>query len=278
MTSTTKRITTPTLQQMKEDGEKIAMLTCYDATFARLLDEAGAEVLLVGDSLGMVIQGEETTLPVTVDDILYHTRCVSRVTKRAHIVADMPFMSYQASVRDALQNAGRLLKEGGAHAVKLEGGEELGPTVKAMTVAGIPVMGHIGMQPQSIHRMGGYKIQGRSERRQEEILKAAHRLEEAGAYAIVLEGIAMELAAEVTAAIRIPTIGICAGPDCDGQVLVIYDLLGMAPWFAPRFVKHYANLGASIQEATKQYAHEVKAGTFPTSDHGFHRELKIVRQ
>ncbi|MBI2346395.1 MAG: 3-methyl-2-oxobutanoate hydroxymethyltransferase [Deltaproteobacteria bacterium] len=270
--------TIPKLQAMKGRGEKIAVLTCYDATFARLIDGAGIEVVLVGDSLGMVIQGHENTLPVTLDDICYHTRCVSRVTKRAHIVADMPFMSYQASSEQALTNAGRLLKEAGAEAVKVEGGTELVPTVAAMVGAGIPVMAHIGMRPQMIHRMGGYKIQGRSETAATQLLKEARQLEDAGAYAIVLEGVAMEAAAEITAAVRIPTIGIGAGPQCDGQVLVLYDLLNMAPWFTPRFVKRYADVGRTVTEAVRAYTEEVKAGAFPAPQHAFSRDLTVVKQ
>ncbi len=272
----TKRITIPALQAKKSCGEKIVMLTCYDATFARLLDTADVDMLLIGDSLGMVIQGQETTLPVTLDDVLYHTRCVARVTQRAHIVADMPFMSYQASRESALCNAGRLLKEGGAHSVKVEGGVELVDTVAAMTNAGIPVIAHIGLKPQRVHQMGGYKIQGRDAAGEAQLLREAKLFEEAGAYMVLMEGVTIEAAQEITAALHIPTIGINAGPGCDGQVLVIYDLLGLAPYFHFRFVKRYAELGPIVQEAVNAYAHEVRTGAFPTEQHGQHRDVNTV--
>lgn len=265
------KMTIPQLHKMKARGQRITMLTCYDASFARLLDGT-IDILLVGDSLGMVIQGEPNTIPVTIDEMIYHTRCVARGTKRAHVVADMPFMSYQADAADAVRNAGRLLKEGRAEAVKVEGGAELAPTVAAMVQAGIPVMGHIGMRPQTIHQMGGYKIQGRSAAHGTQLRQDALALEAAGAYALVLEGVTMEWSAEITAAVQIPTIGICAGPHCDGQVLVLYDLLGMDPSFTPRFIKRYADLATTIRTAAQTYVEEVRAGTFPTEAHGFHRE------
>lgn len=269
------KITVPQLVQKKSRGEKLAMLTCYDATFARLIDAAGIDLLLVGDSLGMVIQGQTTTVPVTLDDICYHTRCVARATPRAHLVADMPFMSYQTSTPEALRNAGRLLKEGCAESVKLEGGEELAGTIAAMVAAGIPVMGHIGMRPQSIHQMGGYKIQGKTAADGTTLLAQARCLEAAGIYALVLEGVAMEVAADITAALAIPTIGICSGPSCDGQVLVIYDLLGMDPTFQPRFVKRYAALAGTITDAVTTYIAEVRQGQFPTAEHGVHQECRL---
>lgn len=273
---TTKRTTIPALHTKKARGEKIVMLTCYDATFARLLDNGDIDMLLVGDSLGMVIQGHETTIPVTLEDVLYHTRCVARATRHAHVIADMPFMSYQASCELALLNAGRLMKEGGAQAVKVEGGEELVDTVAAMTAAGIPVMAHIGLKPQRVHQMGGYKIHGRDAGGEAQLLREAKRFEAAGAYMVLMEGVAIEAAAEVTAALQIPTIGINAGPGCTGQVLVLYDLLGLAPDCQYRFVKRYVELGAAVQEAVTRYADEVRTGVFPTNAHGQQRHVVDV--
>lgn len=261
---------------MKKKGEKIAVLTAYDATFAKLIDRAGAEIIMVGDSLGMVVQGHENTLPVTTEDMIYHTKAVKRGVERAHVVTDMPFMSYQASVSDAVTNAGRLVKDGGAESVKLEGGVEAAEAVRAIVSAGIPVMGHIGLQPQSIHKMGGYRIQGKTLPQSERLIEAALALEEAGAYSIVLEGIAMETAAEITKALRIPTIGISSGPDCDGQVLVIYDLLGMDKDFSPKFVKRYAWLAQEIDGAVSRYIEEVKNGAFPAEEHCFHMNVRAV--
>ncbi len=273
-----KRTTIPLLQSKKSRGEKITMLTCYDATFARLLDESEIDMLLVGDSLGMVIQGNETTVPVTLDDVLYHTRCVTRVTQHAHVVADMPFMSYQASREQALLNAGRLMKEGGAHSVKVEGGEELVDTVAAMTAAGIPVIAHIGLKPQRVHQMGGYKVQGKDTASETQLLREAQLFQAAGAYIILMEGVTIEAAREITAQLQVPTIGINAGPHCDGQVLVLYDLLGLAPYFQFRFVKRYAELGALVQDAVKNYAQEVRDGAFPTEQHGQHRHIPAIPQ
>src|SRR6476659_9550834 len=235
----TQRVTIHTLRQMKERGEKIAMLTAYDATFARLFDESGADLLLVGDSLGMVVQGHDTTLPVTLEEMAYHCRAVVRGTSRAHVVGDMPFMSYQASIEQGMANAGRLIKEGGCHSVKLEGGAVHAELVRRLVSAGIPVMGHIGLTPQSFHQLGGFKVQGRDSGGRERLLADARALEEAGVYAIVLEAIPAEIAAEITAALTVPTIGIGAGAGCDGQVLVIYDLLGMDDSFKPKFVRRY---------------------------------------
>jgi 3-methyl-2-oxobutanoate hydroxymethyltransferase len=264
-------ITIPKLQAKKRRGEKLTMLTCYDATFARILDAAPIDMLLVGDSLGMVIQGEANTIPVTLEDILYHTRCVTRGVQRAHVVADMPFMSYQPSTEMALVNAGRLMKEGHAHAIKMEGGEELVPTVASMTAHGIPVMVHIGLRPQTVHQMGGYRVQGKSAHAGEQLVKEARLFEEAGAYALILEGITIEVAADITAKVRIPTIGINAGPECDGQVLVLYDLLGLDTYWAPRFVKQYANLAVTVKDAVTQYADEVRSGQFPTEANALHQ-------
>jgi len=263
------KVTIHTLRKMKQAGERIGMLTCYDATFARLLDGAGADVLLVGDSLGNVIQGEKTTLPVTVDQIVYHSRAVSRSAGRAHVVGDMPFMSYQASVDEAVKNAGRLVAEGGAEAVKLEGGADFAEVIRKIVRAGIPVMGHIGLTPQTVHRMGGYVIQGRDEEKAAQLLADAVALEEAGCYSIVLEGIPASVAAAITARLSIPTIGIGAGNGCDGQVLVIYDLLGMDPSFSPKFVKRYAQLHEVIGGAVGRYLEEVKSGAFPADEHSF---------
>lgn len=277
MTTTAKKVNVTTLRQMKADAERITMVTCYDATFARLCDRGGADVLLVGDSLGMVIQGETTTIPVTLDDIIYHTRAVRRGVERAHVVADMPFMSYQTGVQDALQNAGRLLKEGNAESVKLEGGVELAETVDRFVRAGIPVMGHVGLTPQSVHAMGGFKIQGRDPDSARAILRDAKAIEQAGAYAIVLEGMPVELARVITAQLSIPTIGIGAGPDCDGQVLVLYDLLGMNAEFAPKFVKRYAELSTLVPDAVKAFKDEVRSGAFPAEAHTFHSKTPLFR-
>ncbi len=272
-----KRVTTTTLRRMKADGERITMLTAYDATFARLVDQGGADVILVGDSLGMVIQGEDNTLPVTLDDMVYHCRAVRRGSQRSHVVCDMPFMTYQGDKFEALKNAGRLVKEGGAESVKLEGGRAIAETVSLLVQAGIPVMGHLGLTPQSVHAMGGFKVQGKSPDQAKRIVEDAQALEAAGCYAIVLEGIPVELARVVTASIDIPTIGIGAGVDCDGQVLVIYDLLGMNPDFSPRFVKKYMNLGEAIPQAVAAYKAEVVEGTFPEEAHTFHAKKALFR-
>ena len=263
------RVTVPVVRQMKSRGERIAMVTAYDATFARMLDEAGADILLVGDSLGMVVQGLDSTLSVTLDEMIYHTRAVARGSKRALIVGDMPFMSYQVSSDEALRNAGRLLAEGGAHAVKLEGGEVVSRTIARLVDVGIPVMGHVGLTPQSVHAMGGFKVQGRTEEDASRVLRDARAVAEAGAFAIVLEGIPMDLAREITAALPIPTIGIGAGAQCDGQVLVCYDLLGLTPELKPKFVKRYAELFTDGKSATARYVEEVKSGAFPDAAHSF---------
>ena len=266
-----KRITIPGILEKHRRGEKLAMVTAYDATFARLVDEAGVEMILVGDSLGMVIQGHATTIPVTLDDIVYHTRCASRGSQRALVVADLPFMSYQASRTQAMLAAGRAMKEGCAGAVKLEGGLEMAETAALMAAAGIPVMAHIGLRPQRVHAMGGYKIQGKSAAAAAELVAEARAFEQAGAFALVLEGVAIETAREITEAVAIPTIGIASGPHCSGQVLVIYDLLGMNPDFTPTFLKTYADGHGIVTDAVKRYVAEVKKGTFPAAQHGFHR-------
>jgi len=253
---TTTKVTIHTLRKMKERGDKITMLTAYDAT------------------LGMVIQGHDTTLPVTLEDVIYHTRAVARGASRAHIVGDMPFMSYQPSVENALINAGRLIKEGGAHAVKLEGGAQHAELISKLVQAGIPVMGHIGLTPQSFHQMGGFKVQGRDTKAAKKLIEDAVSLEAAGAYSIVLEGIPTEVATTITEALSIPTIGIGAGPNCDGQVLVIYDLLGMNPSFKPKFVRTYENLATRIRTAVDNYVGDVRDGTFPNESESFFVEKR----
>jgi 3-methyl-2-oxobutanoate hydroxymethyltransferase len=264
-----QRVTIHTLRQMKERGEKIAVLTAYDATFARLFDESGADMLLVGDSLGMVVQGHDTTLPVTLDEIIYHTRAVMRGVKRAHVIGDMPFGSYQASLEDGVANAMRLVKEGGCHSIKLEGGAQHAELVRRLVASGIPVMGHIGLTPQSVHQLGGFKVQGRDAGGRERLLADARALEAAGAYAIVLEAIPSDIAREITEALTIPTIGIGGGVHCDGQVLVCYDMLGMDESFKPRFVRRFASLGTAIKDAVGAYVGEVRAGTFPSDAESF---------
>ena len=265
----TSKVTIHTLRQMKERGEKIAMLTAYDATFARLLDESGADVLLVGDSLGMVIQGHDTTLPVTLEEIAYHCRAVARGARRAHVVGDMPFMSYQASYEQGVTNAGRLMKEGSCHSVKLEGGAVHAELVRRLVGAGIPVMGHIGLTPQSYHQLGGFKVQGRDVGGRERLLSDARILEDAGAYSVVLEAIPADIAREITETLSIPTIGIGAGTACDGQVLVSYDALGMDESFKPRFVRRYETLGAKIKDAIAHYVADVRSGAFPSDAESF---------
>lgn len=265
-----KRFTIPDLKAKKEAGERITMLTCYDYAFARILEQCDIDSLLVGDSLGMVIQGRESTLPVTIEDMIYHTRTVVRGAKHPLIIADMPFLSYQASVEEAIRNAGLLLKEGGAEAVKLEGGEEIAETTRRLSAIGIPVIGHIGLQPQSVHAMGGYRIQGKTPEAAERLQKDALLLSDAGACALVLEGVPAEVASKITESIRIPTIGIGSGAGCDGQVLVINDLLGMDESFKPRFVRRYAELETTIREAVNRYATDVKSGHFPSTDESFH--------
>ncbi len=262
-----KRKSTCTLRRMGQDGEKIVMVTCYDATFAHLVEEAGVDAILVGDSLGMVIQGHEHTLPVTLDDVIYHCRAVARGCSRPHLVGDLPFGSYQTTVDDALRSATRLMKEGAVQAVKLEGGEPFAEAVHRMTTAGIPVMGHLGLTPQSVHQFGGYKIQGRTPSAAERLKHDARCLQEAGAYAVVLEGIPAPLAAEVTAELSIPTIGIGAGIGCSGQVLVLYDLLGLNDAFNPKFLKKFDNLHQRVVEAVGNYAREVRTSDFPTARH-----------
>ncbi len=263
------RVTTAVVREMKTRGEKIAVLTAYDYPTAYLLDQSGMDVLLVGDSLGMVVLGYASTLPVTMEEMIHHTKAVCRGVERAMVVADMPFMSYQVSVESALHNAGRFLKETDAQAVKLEGGRGVAEMTRRMTVSGIPVMGHLGLTPQSVQQFGGFKVQGRGDEAAQRILEDARILEEAGAFSVVLEAMPAGLAGEITRSLGIPTIGIGAGADCDGQVLVTNDMLGTYERFTPRFVKKYANLSAPMGEAFKQYVDEVKSGIFPGKEHSF---------
>jgi 3-methyl-2-oxobutanoate hydroxymethyltransferase len=262
------RVTVPSLARRKRRGEKLAMLTAYDFTFAQIFDSADIDILLVGDSLGNVVQGQDTTLPVTLDDIVYHSRAVARAARRALIVADMPFGSYQISAEDALRNAVRCIKDGGAQAVKLEGGTSVAGAIERITVADIPVMGHVGLTPQSIHRMGGHRVQGRSESGRERVLADARAVEAAGAFALVIEGVPADLGREITEAVAIPTIGIGAGVHCDGQVLVMHDLLGLSDW-TPSFVKQYANLGSLAAQAARNFAEEVANSKFPDEAHSY---------
>lgn len=263
------KFTIPKLKLKKDRGEKITVLTCYDYTFARILDQCEIDCILVGDSLGMVVQGQETTLPVTVDEMIYHTRLVKRGLTHSLLVTDLPFLSYQVSSEEAVFNAGRLLKESGAQAVKLEGGEEMTPTVEHLVCAGIPVWGHIGLKPQSIHVMGGYQIQGRKKEEAKRLYEDAQHLEAAGISALVLEGMPTEVAAKITEQVEVPTIGIGSGPHCDGQVLVLYDLLGMDKSFKPKFVRRYAELEDQIVEAVKKYCYDVRTTTFPAETESF---------
>lgn len=263
-----KKITVLDIQKMKDDRRKITMLTAYDYPFSRILDASGVDMLLVGDSSGSVIAGYENTLPVTMEEVIYHTRAVARGRERALLVADMPFMSYQVSIPDARLNAGRLVKEGGAEAVKIEGGVQVKDTIKAIVDIDIPVMGHIGLTPQSVHRMGGYRIQGKKEGQAEALLADALAVEEAGAFAVVLEGVPAVLAERITRDLRIPTIGIGAGPHCSGQVLVIHDLLGLSGRKL-KFARKYADLEKVISEAVKSYLDDVRKGDFPSEEESF---------
>lgn len=264
-----QRKTVLDMQRMKAEGEKIAVLTAYDYPFARLMDLEGIDMVLVGDSVGPVVAGYEHTLPVTMDEMIYHCRAVARGLEKAFLVADMPFLSYQVDVREARLNAGRLVKEGGAQAVKLEGGEPVAGIIRAVVDMDIPVVGHIGLTPQSIHRMGGYRVQGKRDEQARKLLRDARAVQEAGAFAIVLEGIPAGLAAQITASLDIPTIGIGAGVECDGQVLVIHDILGLCEKYSPKFVKRYADVASLIRQGVKDYIGEVKAGAFPGPEHSF---------
>lgn len=262
------RKTIATLMQMKQEGEKITMLTSYDASFTRVLEAAGVDSILVGDSLGMVIQGQESTLPVSVEEMVYHTRCVARGRSEALLIADMPFMSY-STADTALRNASYLMKEGGAHMVKLEGGAPQLETVRQLTMHGIPVCAHLGLQPQSVHKLGGYRVQGKDQESAREIKEDAMALEAAGAQMLVLECVPQALAAEITRLLKIPVIGIGAGVDCDGQVLVVYDMLGITSGRRPRFVKDFLKETGSVPEAVSAYVQAVKEKRFPAEEHSF---------
>ena len=262
-------MTIPEFQRYKHDKKKLIVVTAYDALFTRIVEQAGIEAILVGDSLGVVVQGKANTLSVTMDDMLYHTKIVAGAAQRAFVIGDMPYMSYQASSEDALRNAGRFL-QAGAQAIKLEGGAVVVDRVAAMTSIGIPVMGHIGMTPQSVHRHGGYKVQGKESDHALVLLNDAKALEAAGAFAIVLEAIPAELAKTITEQVAIPTIGIGAGPHCDGQILVLYDLLGLFDNFVPKFVKPYAHLKADALQALRRYKEEVEQGKFPSDSESYH--------
>lgn len=262
-------VTVPALLAAKREGQRIVMLTAYDATFARLADQAGADIVLVGDSLGMVMQGHEHTLEVTLEQMIYHCQCVRRGLRVAHLVLDLPFMTYQAGPDQALQSAGRAIKEGRAAAVKVEGGEAMAESIRRIVGAGIPVMGHLGLTPQSVHAFGGFKVQAKDEAAAQRLRADAKLLEQAGCYSLVLEGIPAPLAQEVSESLTIPTIGIGAGVGCDGQVLVMHDLLGLEDRFKPRFVKRYAQLAQPVREAFGRYAQDVRGGSFPTDAHSF---------
>ncbi len=262
------RLTIHDIQRMKHNA-RVVMVTAYDATFAKLLDASGVDVLLVGDSLGMVVQGHESTLPVTMDQMVYHTAAVVRGSQKALVLGDLPFMSYQASVEDAVRNGGRLMAEGGCQAVKLEGGVRSAPAIRALVEAGIPVAGHVGLTPQSVNAIGGFRVQGKNEMAAQTLRTDAEAVQEAGAFCVVLEAIPAKLAKEITEMLDVPTVGIGAGVHCDGQVLVSYDYLGLNEGFEPRFLKCYANLSQHVRDATQAYAREVREGRFPSDEHSF---------
>lgn len=264
-----KKVTIPRILAKKGRGQRLTMLTAYDATFARLVDDAGVDLILVGDSVGMVVQGRDNTLGVTIEEMIYHCRAVARGRSNAHLVCDLPFMSYQTNAEDALRNAGRLLAEGKAESVKLEGGSILAPTIQRLVNVGIPVMGHIGLTPQSLHALGGFVVQGKTDAEAQRLLDDARKLEDAGCYSIVLESMPATVARTISRALTIPTIGIGAGVDCDGQVLVIYDILGLNPEFHPRFVKRYAELGRAVLDAATAFVEDVRCGEFPEPAHSF---------
>jgi len=267
--SNNKKVTVPLLKEMKKQGQKIVALTAYDFLTARSLDKAGVDIILIGDSLGMVFQGLESTLPVTLEQILYHTQAVRKGVSRAMVVADMPFLSYQISEAVAIENAGRLLKEGGANAVKIEGGTHIVPIADKLIKIGIPVIGHIGLTPQSINQFGSYKVRAKEEKEAAELLSAAKALDDIGVAAIVLEKIPAGIAANITSAIETPTIGIGAGNDCDGQILVTEDMLGIFDDFKPKFVRRYANLSDNIRNAVEQYVSDVREKNFPADDESY---------
>lgn len=264
------RVTTQTVVDMKGDGEKISMLTAYDYTMARIVDQAGIDVILVGDSASNVMAGHETTVPMTLEHMIYHASSVVRGVQKALVIADLPFMSFQVTAREALNSAGRMMKEAGAHAVKLEGGASIADTVKRIVDAGIPVMGHLGLTPQSIYKFGTYKVRAKDQQEADELIRDAKLLEEAGAFGIVLEKIPSELAKRVTESISVPTIGIGAGPHCDGQVLVLHDMLGLNKDFNPRFLRRYTDLDTEMTRAIRQYVKDVKSVDFPNDNEQYH--------
>ena len=263
------KVTIQDFLRKKTEGKKITMLTAYDYPFAKIIDEAGIDGIIVGDSVGMVVQGLENTLPVTMDEMVYHTKIVSRAVNNALVIGDLPFMSYQASIEQAVRNAGRFLKEAGASAVKVEGGAEVAEHIRAMAKSDIPVMAHIGLTPHSIHRMGGYKVQGKTEESAKRLLEEAHVVENAGAFSLLLEAIPIGLAKKITEELSIPTIGIGAGPHCDGQVLVLHDVIGLFERFLPKFAKRYAYLWNEALEAIAAYKDEVEKGIFPSEEQSF---------
>lgn len=271
------RLTISKIQDLKTAGDKITMLTAYDYSTARLVDEAGVHLVLVGDSLGMVVLGYDSTVPVTMDEMLHHTRAVVRGTNMALVVGDMPFMTYQASVEDAIRNAGRMLQEGGCQAVKLEGGVVMAETTRRIVSCGIPVMGHIGLTPQSINQLGGHRVQGKTADAAKRLVEDALALEQAGAFAVVLELVPVQLAKLITGKLRIPTIGIGAGPFCDGQVLVINDMLGLFTDFVPKHTKQYARLASTMKKAISEYCAEVKSGAFPSGEHGVSMDESLLK-
>jgi 3-methyl-2-oxobutanoate hydroxymethyltransferase len=269
MTADPRPLTVTDLLAMKAAGRRIVVLTCYDALFARLLEQADVDVLLVGDSLNQVLAGHETTLSTTLDQMIYHAAAVRRGSRRALVFVDLPFLTYQVSIPDAIRNAGRVLQETGAHGVKLEGGAHMGDTVSALVERGIPVMGHLGLTPQSVHALGGYRVQGRDPDAAERLVRDAKILESAGACSVVLELLPAALAGRISRSLTIPTIGIGAGPECDGQVLVLHDMLGLNEQFSPKFLKHYGKLGDAVRQAARSFAAEVREGKYPGTEHSF---------
>ena len=272
------KFTIKSFQKAKDEGRKISMLTAYDYSMAKILDEAGIDSLLVGDSLGMVVQGHDSTISVTIDDMIYHSKAVTRAAKRALVIVDMPFMSYHTSITEAVHNAGRLMKEGGAHAIKLEGGVEFAEIIRQIVRAQIPVMGHIGLTPQSVHMFGGFKVQGRSLEQAQKIVDDAKALEEAGVFAITLECVPEKLTKLISKTVNVPIIGIGAGSDCDGRVLVSNDMLGMYSDFSPKFVKQFANLSSGIKEAVETYIKEINDKTFPAKEHTFMIDEEVINK
>lgn len=273
-----ERVTTATIRQMKQEGKKISMLTAYDFMTAKIMDEAGIEMILIGDSLGMVVLGYDSTLPVKLEDVLYHTKAVTRAVTRALVIGDMPFLTYQIDEKEAVRNAGRFLQEGGAKAVKLEGGVEMAETVEKVVKTGIPVQGHIGLTPQSIHQLGSYKARGRTAEQAKKLIEDAKALEKAGVFSIVLECIPYKLAKVITESVSVPTIGIGAGPYCDGQVLVTPDMLGYTGLVTPKFVKKYTDFDGETRRAVSEYVQDVRQGKFPTEEHSYGIDEEIIKR